>query len=193
MTDRTDKDSITKSWIKIFLALLPVLITIRFLTAAEGVDYVRDVKPILAANCYACHGAKVQMSGLRLDTGATILKGSMTGPVVVPGKSAQSELIAIVAEREGKPRMPVRKPPLTPEQITLLKTWVDEGAKAPEKESPDDAVGQSKHWSFIPPTHPAVPAVKNQAWARNDIDRFVLATLEKEGLAPSPEADRATL
>ncbi len=188
-----DKGLFIKSLLQGFLVILPLIISIGFLVAAQGVDYLRDVKPILASNCFACHGAKVQMAGLRLDTGASILKGSMTGPVVIPGKSAQSELIAALADREGKPRMPFQKPPLAEGQIALLKAWIDEGAKAPEKEMPDDGLSQGKHWSFVPPSHPPAPAVKNQVSVRNEIDRFILARLEKEGLAPSPEADRVTL
>src|SRR4030095_8344011 len=100
-----------------FLVILPLIISIGFLAAAQGVDYLRDVKPILASNCVAGPGAKVQMADMRLDTGASILKVSMTGPVVIPGKSAQSELIVALTEREGKPRMPFQKPPLAQEQI----------------------------------------------------------------------------
>ena len=87
----------------------------------QSVDYLRDVKPVFASNCYGCHGAKVQMAGLRLDTGAAILKGSMSGPVVVPGSSAESKLIRAVTGAEGAVRMPFKKPPLKEEEIARIK------------------------------------------------------------------------
>ncbi len=172
-------------------------------SAAESVDYLRDIKPILAKNCYACHGAKVQMRGLRLDTAASVLKGSERGPVVVPGKSGESRLIAAVTGAEGVIRMPFNKAPLAKEEIALLKAWIDLGAKAPAGEQADDGKSRSTHWAFVPPARPPLPTVKNRQWVRNEIDRFILARLqqaapggaaaEKEGIASSPEADRVTL
>src|SRR5437867_2705663 len=163
------------------------------LAAAEPVDYLRDIKPILAQNCYACHGARMQMAGLRLDTAAAILKGGKNGPVVISGQSEGSRLIAAVTGTGSMPRMPFERSPLGGEQIALLKTWIDEGAKAPAVESADERFAGKIHWAFVPPLRPALPAVKNQSWARNEIDRFVLARLENEGISPSPEADRVTL
>ncbi|PYV00160.1 MAG: hypothetical protein DMG10_22280 [Acidobacteria bacterium] len=159
----------------------------------QSVDYLRDVKPVFASNCYGCHGAKVQMAGLRLDTGAAILKGSMSGPVVVPGSSAESKLIRAVTGAEGAVRMPFKKPPLKEEEIARIKAWVDQGAKVSEAELADDGRAVQTHWAFLPPVRPALPEVHNPQWVRNEIDRFVLARLEKEGIAPSPEADRVTL
>src|SRR5262249_28333110 len=78
-------------------------------------------------------------------------------------------------------------------QIALLKRWIDEGAKAPASETVGTTATKSKHWSFQPIKRPVPPAVKEEKWVRNSIDRFILARLEKEGLRPSPEADRATL
>jgi len=173
-----------------YLALIVAFLLPGVLTA-QAVDYLRDIKPILAKNCYACHGAKMQQRGLRLDTAAAILKGSGSGPAVVPGKSAESRLIQRVTGAEGIIRMPFQRPPLAKEQIALLRAWIDTGAKAPASEQPDD--GKSTHWAFVPPVRTPLPAVQNQRWARNEIDRFVLARLEKEGIAPSAEADRATL
>src|SRR5205809_6365091 len=159
----------------------------------QSVDYLRDVKPVFASNCYGCHGAKVQMAGLRLDTGAAILKGSMSGPVVVPGSSAESKLIRAVTGAEGAVRMPFKKPPLKEEEIARIKAWVDQGAKVSEAELAEDGRGAQTHWAFLPPVRPALPEIDNPQWVRNEIDRFVLARLEKEGIAPSPEADRRTL
>ena len=94
----------------------------------QSVDYLRDVKPVFASNCYGCHGAKVQMAGLRLDTGAAILKGSMSGPVVVPGSSAESKLIRAVTGAGGAVRMPFKrsrasKPGSTRERKFLKPSW----------------------------------------------------------------------
>jgi hypothetical protein len=163
--------------------------------AADPVDYLRDVKPILSQHCYSCHGPQKQKSGLRLDTIAAARKGGHSGPAIVPGKSAESLLIkALTTSDENLPRMPYQKPPLDEKQIALLKAWIDQGAKVPADERLETATtGKTKHWAFQPISRPAMPPVKNPAWVRNSIDRFILARLEKEGIAPSPEADRVTL
>jgi mono/diheme cytochrome c family protein len=172
-------------------ALLPVLTR-----AVEPVDYVRDVKPLLAKHCIACHGPDKQRSGLRLDTAASALKGGNSGPAIVPGKSGDSRLlIAVSGGTDDVTAMPPKdKPPLSKEEIAVLRAWVDAGAAAPANEAAaklSSPAGQ--HWSFRPIARPAEPGVKNATWVRNPVDRFVLARLEKEKLAPSPEADRATL
>src|SRR5438034_4571685 len=98
--------------------------------AADPVDYLRDVKPILSEHCYSCHGAQKQKSGLRLDTVAAARKGGNSGPVIVPGKCGESLLIkAVTTSDESLPRMPYQKPPLDNKQIALLKTCIDQGAK----------------------------------------------------------------
>jgi len=161
--------------------------------AAEPVDYLRDVKPILAKSCYACHGAEKQRSGLRLDTAAALLRGGNAGPSLVPGKSAESLVIKAVTGADDTKVMPPKEPRLAPGQVAALRAWIDGGAKAPADEAPQVSTRKSDHWSFQPTVRADVPAVKNTARIRNPIDRFVLARLEKEGIAPSPEADRVTL
>jgi mono/diheme cytochrome c family protein len=162
--------------------------------AAEPVDYLRDVKPILTKNCYACHGAEKQRSGLRLDTAASLLRGGNAGPAVVPGKSADSLVVKAVTGSGDVKAMPPKEPRLTPAQVAALRAWIDAGAKAPADEAPQTATVKSDHWAFRAPARPAVPQIRNpKSEVRNPIDRFVLARLEKEGLAPSPEADRVTL
>ncbi len=180
---------------KWLLALLAGILTSAAGLADPPVDYLRDVKPILAQHCYSCHGAQKQKSGLRLDTAAAAQMGGNSGPAIVPGKSNESRLIkAITGSDKSLPRMPFKKPLLADRQIAFLKTWIDEGAKAPVNERPENvATGQSTHWAFQPLVRPADPQVKNRAWIRNPIDGFILARLEKEGIAPSPEADRITL
>src|SRR5262249_15238906 len=154
---------------------------------------LRDVKPILASNCYACHGAKVQMMGLRLDTAAAILGARTRDRVVVPGNSAESRIIQAVSGAEGVTRMPLQKPPLSAQQIALLKAWTDGGARPPVPEPADSGNSGRTHWSFVAPSRPAPPAVKNRKWARNEIDLFILDRLEREAITPAAEADRTTL
>ncbi|MFO0850006.1 MAG: DUF1553 domain-containing protein [Gemmataceae bacterium] len=150
--------------------------------AGEKLQYNRDVRPILAENCFACHGADsaARKAKLRLDDReAAIEKGSIT-----PGKPDDSELIArIVLAEDDEQLMPPKAShkKLTAAQKATLKRWVAEGAE------------YQPHWSFIPPTRPAVPAVKDKAWVRTPVDAFILAELEKRGLKPAPEADKRTL
>ncbi len=174
-----------------FLTLLPLLLGSA--AAAEPVDYLGDVKPLLAKNCYVCHGADKQRSGLRLDTAAALLRGGNSGPAAVPGKSGASRIVQAVTGAEGVKAMPPRGARLTPAQVTSLRAWIDAGARAPQDEPTPASTRRSDHWSYQPPVRTAVPVVKNPAWVRNPIDRFILARLEKEGIAPSPEADRVTL
>ncbi|HEU0011279.1 MAG TPA: PSD1 and planctomycete cytochrome C domain-containing protein [Verrucomicrobiae bacterium] len=159
--------------------------------SAAGPDYSRDVKPLLAQNCYRCHGASQQKGGLRLDTAASALKGGEHGPAFSPGHSAESLLVRLVEGAHADiARMPYKKPPLADAQIALLKSWIDSGAKAPADEQPERAM----HWAFVPPSRPEVPQIRNpQSAIRNPIDAFILARLEREGIAPSPEASRLTL
>src|ERR1700687_5987378 len=153
---------------------------------ADPVDYLRDLKPILSQHCYSCHGAQKQKSGLRLDTVATARKGGNLGPAIVPGKSEESLLVqAVTGADENLPRIPFHKPPLKSSESALLKTWIDQGAKAPDNERLESvATGKTKHWAFQPLSRPVEPAITNLGWVRNPIDRFVLARLEKEGITP---------
>jgi hypothetical protein len=162
-----------------------------FAAAGAEVDYVREIKPILAARCYACHSALRKKSGLRLDTAAELIAGGDVSPAVVPGKSADSYLISMLTGESGT-RMPPENEgaALTAEQITLFKRWIDEGAHAPaETPLPDPR----DHWSYHPPTRSVVPKVRNEAWVRNPIDAFVAAGQESQGLSPAPAADKSTL
>src|SRR5690349_9487599 len=161
------------------LALSAALLLPVAAPAADGpVDYLRDVKPILAKNCYQCHGAKAQKGGLRVDTVANLKEGGDTGPAITPGQSGASLLIKAVTGAEGVTRMPLKKPALPAEHITLLKAWIDAGAAAPAREQPDDGKQGQTHWSFIPPVRPAVPEIPNSKdQISNPIDSFVLANL----------------
>ncbi|MBI3876455.1 MAG: hypothetical protein HY300_10985, partial [Verrucomicrobia bacterium] len=115
------------------VAVLPALSQ----TRAATVDYLRDVKPLFAEQCYKCHGAAQQKGGLRLDTTAFALKGGNNGPAFKPGASGESLLIqAVEGAHKEIPRMPYKKPALSPSKIALLKSWIDAGASAPKDESP---------------------------------------------------------
>jgi hypothetical protein len=160
---------------------------------AERIDYVRSIKPILAARCYACHGALQQKSGLRLDTVAFMKKGGDGGPIIVPGKSAESLLFHHVTATNGARRMPPASEgePLTKEQIDSIKSWLNEGAAGPADEKPE--ADPKEHWSFKPPVRPAVPTVRSRSRQRNPIDAFIAAEHDKHGLIPQGEADKRLL
>lgn len=154
------------------------------------VDFLRDVQPIFVEHCYQCHGPDKQEAGLRLDQRDKALAGGDSGAWFTAGKAAESEIVRrmLADEAERMPPVDAQNKPLSAEQIATIKSWIDAGANWPE-----GSAGGSNHWSFQPITRPAPPAVRNEAWIRNPIDRFVLAQLESRGIAPSPEADRYTL
>jgi mono/diheme cytochrome c family protein len=160
--------------------------------AAGRIDFERDVRPIFARSCVTCHGPDKQRGGLRFDHGPAALKGGNSGPVIVKGDSAGSVLVQLVAGLDPDRPMPPKGDRLTAAEIGRLRAWIDQGADWPVDAS-QAAAGKSSHWSFQPIRRPPVPAVKGAGWVRNPIDVFVLARLEKEGLQPSPEADRVTL
>ena len=150
--------------------------------APPPVDFNKDIRPILAAQCYACHGPdeKARKADLRLDLRDAAVKAG----AIAPGKPDTSTLLMRVHSKDPDEVMPPaksKKPPLTADQLALLKRWVAEGAK------------YSEHWSFTKLTKPSVPQVKNAAWVKNPVDAFVLARMEAAGQVPSAEADRATL
>ena len=154
--------------------------------AGPAVDFTRDVLPILSQNCFQCHGPDeaARKAKLRLDVREGALKGGKSGTAaVVPGDVGKSAVVARITSANSDELMPPAdsKKTLTPEQVETLKRWVESGAE------------YRGHWAFEAPKRPAPPAVRDASWPWNNIDRFVLARLESEGLKPSPEADRATL
>jgi mono/diheme cytochrome c family protein len=149
--------------------------------AGDGLEYNRDIRPILSENCFSCHGpdSAARKGGLRLDQREAAIEKA----AIAPGDPDASEMIARIDSEDAMEVMP---PPeshktLRPEQKEILRRWVAAGAE------------YQPHWSFLAPERPAPPAVKDEGWVRNPIDRFVLAALEAKGLAPAPEADRRTL
>jgi cytochrome c553 len=148
--------------------------------AKTEVHFNQDIRPIFSSRCFKCHGTDLQKGGLDLQTFQTATKKlDDGGPAFVPGDSAKSTLIQRVSATER--RMPPKGDPLTPEQIAKLTAWIDQGAKYEE------------HWAYVKPVQKPFPELKDTNWPRNGIDRWVLALLEQEGLAPAPEADKATL
>jgi mono/diheme cytochrome c family protein len=193
-----------RNWLCLFLSVTgPGLVGERLVAGADllpplppaavrAVDFVRDIQPIFAKNCLGCHGPQRQEAAYRLDAKDIALQGGDLGPAIIPGKSAESLLIQFVAGRVPDKVMPRKGERLTAEQVGLLRAWIEQGAAWPESASVKIA-SKREHWAFKAPTRPPLPPVKNKAWSRNPIDRFILARLEREGLGPSPEADRATL
>ena len=175
--------------------LLGLLLLLAGVAYPQSVDFAREVEPILRSRCQPCHGPGQQMNGLRLDRADAALKGSYSGPVIVPGNSAASKLIQRVSSGKQGFFMPPVGPRLSPAEIQTLTAWIDQGAKWPQTQAAagPPAAAKSGHWSFQPIRRPEVPSVRGRDWPRNAIDGFVLARLESEGLAPSPEADRRTL
>ncbi len=168
---------------RIFLAVGLVLSAVA--ASGAGPDFQKEVRPILSANCFHCHGndRTTRMAGLRLDVKEGLYSTRRSGPVIVPGKPDKSLLYQRISARDPARRMP---PPqahktLKPEEVAAIRRWIEAGAEWEE------------HWAFRAPARPAVPEVKRAGWARNAVDRFVLARLEKMGLEPAPEAPRHVL
>jgi mono/diheme cytochrome c family protein len=158
--------------------------------ATTPVDYTRDVKPIFKQHCYRCHGPSQQKGGMRADTVAFMREGGDIGPAFKAGKSAESLMIqAILGTHDEISQMPYKKPPLEAADVAKIRAWIDAGAPAPENEEPEKDI----HWAFVAPQRPEPPTAQRAGWARNAIDSFVLARLEKEKITPAPEADRVTL
>jgi len=162
-----------------------VAATLTSSNAAE-LSFNRDIRPILSENCFYCHGQdpNKRKGGLRLDVREEAMKAVESGEIaIVPGKPEASSLVTRIFSKDADEQMPPPKShrTLKPEQKEMLKRWIAAGAE------------YQPHWAFAKPVRPALPEVKEAAWAKNAIDRFVLAKLETIGLKPAPEADRATL
>jgi mono/diheme cytochrome c family protein len=157
--------------------------------------FERRIRPILAENCVSCHGPEKQKSGLRLDSRPGMLKGSESGPVIMPGDPDDSPLIEAV-RRTGANPMPPKKP-LQPDAVSDLTTWVKMGAPWPESAATRaveaSAAAWKKHWAFQPVRDPVPPAIRQRDWPKTSVDTFILAALEAKGLEPSRTADRRTL
>jgi Protein of unknown function (DUF1553)/Protein of unknown function (DUF1549)/Planctomycete cytochrome C/Concanavalin A-like lectin/glucanases superfamily len=157
-------------------------------SSQQHLDFNQDVQPILASNCFSCHGPDPEMrkANLRLDLEESAFKKRPGKPdAIVPGHPEKSELIRRIESKDPHYLMPQTSlgeaKPMKPQEIAILKQWVAEGAH------------YRPHWAFEKPARAAVPQMKAAGWAQNPIDAFVLSRLNKEGLHPSPEADKHTL
>jgi Protein of unknown function (DUF1553)/Protein of unknown function (DUF1549)/Planctomycete cytochrome C len=148
---------------------------------ADRVDFARQIRPIFHKRCVACHGGVKRAGGLSFLMRDRVLRPAKSGAVpVVPGDPEASEVIARVAAEEDELRMPPPKhgPRLPQQEVDLLRAWIAQGAEWTE------------HWAYVPPRPQPVPVVRDPAWCRQPLDSFVLARLEREGIAPAPPADR---
>jgi len=172
--------------------------------AEQPLDFDRDVKPILEQHCFKCHGPEKQKAGLRLDQKPSTFKGGESGePAIVPGNSVKSHLLQLVISTDPDQAMPPKGERLKPEEIAKLQKWVETGAHWIDQTKPVEIIPVNpdaqitdkdrQFWSFQPPRRAEPPTTINTAWARNRIDRFVLARMEGRQLQPSPEAPRAVL
>src|SRR5262247_1645372 len=193
MNGRTTNGSVIKLSLLLLSCLLfsqaPHGVTVRAVQNAaptRQIDFNRDIRPILADKCWSCHGpdAAAKKIKLRLDSEEAATADLGGGRrAIVPGAVERSQLARRVAASDEAMRMPpvYSGLSLSREEIDLLLEWIKQGAK------------WRKHWAFIAPEKPLLPEVQNRAWPKNEIAYFVLERLEREGLEPAPEADRATL
>ncbi len=153
--------------------------------ADTSIDFDRDIRPILSDNCYHCHGpdAKARKGKLRLDDRDAALAPRRDYHVIKPGDPDKSLLLSRIESADPQDRMPPVETglKLTPAQRKALRQWIADGAK------------WEAHWAFVKPSRPALPNVNQNDWARNPIDRFILAQLEAKGLSPSPRASKESL
>jgi mono/diheme cytochrome c family protein len=157
-------------------------------SAGDRIDYLRQIKPIFASRCFACHGALKQEAGLRLDAAFEIRAGGDSGAAIVPGKNAESLLVAKIAATDDS-RMPPEGEPLSAEQIALVKSWIDAGAEAPDERLPPNP---RDHWSFRPPVKVAIPSAAAVPPV-NAIDAFLDDQQRRQGLHPLPPAAKHVL
>ena len=173
---------------KPLLALLPFLASAAF-AAEEKILFNRDIRPIVAENCFHCHGPDpaARKASLRLDTEAGFFAPRMTKdgkeepPTIIKGQPDKSTLFQRIVTKDEEEIMPPPKEhkTLKPAEIALIKRWIEQGAP------------WQPHWSLVAPQKAALPEVADATWSKNPIDRFVAAKLAANGLKPAPEADAA--
>ncbi len=187
---------------------VPLLIALCALNEALAIEhdtasidfFEREVRPVLVQRCLECHGSETQENDLRVDSRAAILQGGSSGPAIVAGNIEQSRLIQAI-RYDGELQMPPVGP-LPAKVVTVLEKWVGMGAPFPAAITPTIPKGSASerserqattHWAYQPLKKPTVPLHREEDWTRNEVDRFVLEKMKEHRLAPSPEADRATL
>ncbi len=171
-------------------------------TADELQFFESKIRPVLAAHCYECHSGESGKSkgGLLLDTREGIRAGGDRGPAVVPGNPAKSVLLTALAHTDPDLQMPPKKAQLPKSVIADIERWIKMGAPDPREATgktaakpPVDLESGRKFWAYQKPARAPLPATKHPAWAKRDLDHFVLAKLEAGGLTPSPDAEPVTL
>ncbi len=168
-----------------FDVLTGLLLPVVALTAAPA-SFEQDVHPLLKANCLPCHDESTRTSGFSVsDLESVLAGGARRGPAVLAGNPAESPLVHLL-RGEMKPQMPFGKALGEPD-IATIEGWIA------GLEWTAASAAASKHWAYQRPVKPAVPAVREPAWARDEIDHFILDKLEEKGLHPAPEADKAVL
>lgn len=153
--------------------------------SGAGIDFAKDIYPILQRSCVECHGQKSPKAGLRLDISTEMLKQEK---IILPGSATESELFRRISlPRSHKEAMPKRGELLRAAEIERISAWIAEGAVWTGDAKPQ------RHWAYIPPASPELPKVQATRWPINEVDHFVLERLEKEGLTPSAEAAPSVL
>jgi Protein of unknown function (DUF1553)/Protein of unknown function (DUF1549)/Planctomycete cytochrome C len=157
------------------------------------------IRPVLVEHCYECHAGENREGGLRVDLAATLRKGGEHGPAIVPMREEASLLLAAISHTDSNLKMPPKSGKLPDAVIADFRKWIDMGAPDPRTEVslPTEAwsgyEAAKNHWAYLPPRIHAAPQVPENTWPRNDLDRFVLAALNKKGMHPSVDADPRTL
>jgi mono/diheme cytochrome c family protein len=202
-----DRFSVPAILYALALAFLPAL---RLKAAVDLVEqFEKEVRPVLAEQCFKCHGPEKQKGGLRMDRKADMLAGGDSGePAIMPGKGAESALVARIVSLDPDQVMPPKGERLKTDQVAAIRRWIENGAHWPDsgKPEPDAAIAKAgaptgmiitekdrDFWSFKTPIRSAVAAVKSGDWVRQPIDFFIAARLRESGLDPSPEAPRPVL
>jgi hypothetical protein len=203
---RTEKTRASVGWTKRIASLCLLGSVAAHGATPEQIDFFEQrIRPVLANECYECHGPAKQKGGLRLDFRAGLLKGGDSGPALVPGDSKASLIMQSIRHEIADSEMPKKRPKLADAVIADFAGWVDQGAPDP-RDQPAAATAVSKAadweatfearkdwWSFKPVRLPTLPAVTNGAWSDHPVDRFLLAKMEERGLEPAASADRRTL
>src|SRR5581483_11536860 len=157
----------------------------------DRIDFVRDIQPILRDHCYSCHGPEKKRGALRLDSREWVMRGGVSGKILTPGQAKASPLYLLLVDPDADARMPQKADPLPRVLTDRVRSWIDQGAPWPDAVAGEATV--ERHWAYVKPVEPRLPAVKNAAWSRHPIDVALAAEHEARGLRPRPEAPREVL
>jgi hypothetical protein len=171
--------------------LAAVVLLAPAVSAAERVDYLRDVKPIFKKHCYSCHGSLKQEGTFRADTAKAILNGGDSGSAAEPGNAKSSHLLARITDADEATRMPKESAPLSPSEIAMITTWIEQGAVAPDDEERE--ADPLDHWAFRRPLRPQVPLGPSRLPIRNPIDAFIAEKHQQHQLRPVNEANKPSM